>query len=232
VIFAGKAASAYEMAKRIIHLIHDVARTINADPDARDHLRVFFVPNYRVSVAERLIPAADLSEQISTAGQEASGTGNMKFAMNGAITIGTLDGANIEIREAVGPENFLLFGMDADEVHRTLEAGYRPTRLYETDERIRAVLDAIALGGFSPEEPGRFRPVVQSLLEHDRFLLLGDFASYVETQRRADQLFRDTVRWTRMSLYNVARMGRFSSDETIRGYARHTWGVLDASRYA
>jgi starch phosphorylase len=226
VIFGGKAASAYDMAKRVIHLISSVARTINEDPDARDHLRVFFVPNYRVSLAERLIPAADLSEQISTAGWEASGTGNMKFAMNGALTIGTLDGANIEIGEAVGDDNILIFGMNAAEVAETMQRGYHPRAIYERDERVRAVLDGIAHGQFGAEEPGRFRPIVQSLLDHDRFALLADFASYVETQARAEQTFRDVPRWTRMSLLNVARMGRFSSDATIRGYAKEIWGVL------
>ncbi|MDQ3034692.1 MAG: glycogen/starch/alpha-glucan phosphorylase [Myxococcota bacterium] len=226
VIFGGKAASAYDMAKRVIHLINSVAKTINEDPDARDHLRVFFVPNYRVSLAERLIPAADLSEQISTAGWEASGTGNMKFAMNGALTIGTLDGANVEIGEAVGDDNILIFGMTAAQVIETMQRGYQPSKHYQEDERIRSVLDGIAHGQFSTEEPGRFRPIVQSLLEHDRFALLEDFSSYVETQSRADELFRDVPRWTRMSLLNVARMGRFSSDATIRGYAKDIWGVL------
>jgi starch phosphorylase len=226
VIFGGKAASAYDMAKRVIHLIGSVAKIVNEDPEARDHLRVLFVPNYRVSLAERLIPAADLSEQISTAGWEASGTGNMKFAMNGAVTIGTLDGANIEIGEAVGAENILIFGMTASEVIDLMQRGYRPYEFYERDERIRAVLDGIAHGQFSPEEPGRFRPIVQSLLEHDRFALLADFATYVATQERADKMFRDAPQWTRMSLFNVSRMGRFSSDATIRGYARDIWGVL------
>jgi starch phosphorylase len=225
VIFGGKAASAYDMAKRVIHLINDVAKTINEDPQARDHLRVFFVPNYRVSYAERLIPAADLSEQISTAGWEASGTGNMKFAMNGAVTIGTLDGANVEIAESVGDDNILIFGMTTEQVIETLKGGYSGWRRYEQDERIRAVLDGISHGQFSPDEPGRFRPVTQALLDHDRFVLCGDFPSYVETQRRADTLFRDVERWTRMSMINVARMGRFSSDSTIRGYAKDIWGL-------
>jgi starch phosphorylase len=225
VIFGGKAASAYDMAKRVIHLIHSVAKTINEDPDARDHLRVFFVPNYRVSLAERLIPAADLSEQISTAGWEASGTGNMKFAMNGALTIGTLDGANIEIKDAVGDENIFIFGMNAEEVIQTMKNGYQPWRVYDSDARIRAVLDGIAHGGFSTEEPGRFRPIISSLLEQDRFALLADFASYVHTQREAEHVFLDRDAWARRSLLNVARMGRFSSDSTIRGYARDIWGI-------
>jgi starch phosphorylase len=226
VIFGGKAASAYDMAKRIIHLVNSLAKTIDDDPEVREHLRVFFVPNYRVSLAERLIPAADLSEQISTAGWEASGTGNMKLAMNGAITIGTLDGANIEIAEADGAENVLIFGLTASQVHEQLRSGYQPWKIYDADERIRAVLDAIAHGFFSKEETGRFRPIVQSLLEHDRFLLLADFASYVETQARAETLYADVGGWTRKSLYNVARMGRFSSDATIRGYAKQIWGVM------
>lgn len=225
VLLAGKAASAYEQAKRIIHLANAVARTIDADPKAREHLRLVFVPNYRVSLAEQIIPAADLSEQISTAGYEASGTGNMKFAMNGALTIGTLDGANIEIREAVGPENFFLFGLTADEVHARWTAGYRPREVYESNPALRAVIDAVLSGVFSPDEPGRFRSVVEPLLDSDRYFLLADFEPYLEAQARVDALFADPLAWQRRALLNIARMGRFSSDETVRTYAREIWGA-------
>jgi starch phosphorylase len=226
VIFGGKAAPGYVRAKEIIHLINSVARVINDDPAAREHLRVFYVPNYRVSIAERLIPAADLSEQISCAGQEASGTGNMKFAMNGALTIGTLDGANVEIRDAVGDENLFIFGLTAEEVHDTLAAGYRPSALAEASERIRSVLDAIAQGTFSPDEPRRFEPLVNALLaDGERYVHLADFEPYLEAQRRAETLFLDADAWTRKSIFNTARMGPFSSDETIRDYARDIWGV-------
>src|SRR5690606_295854 len=163
VIFGGKAASGYVRAKEIIHLINSVAAVVNADPAVREHLRVFYVPNYRVSLAERLIPAADLSEQISCAGQEASGTGNMKLAMNGALTIGTLDGANIEIRDAVGEDNIFIFGLTAQEVHETLARGYQPSALVKSDPRIRAVLDAIARGVFAPDEPRHFEPLAAAL---------------------------------------------------------------------
>ncbi|MDW8245206.1 MAG: glycogen/starch/alpha-glucan phosphorylase [Sandaracinaceae bacterium] len=225
VLIGGKAASAYEAAKRIIHLANAVARVVNADPKVREHLFVFFVPDYRVSLAEVIIPAADLSEQISTAGFEASGTGNMKLAMNGALTIGTLDGANIEIREAVGAENFFLFGLTAEEVAAWWARGYAPRDIYESNERLKRVLDAIASGLFSPEEPGCFRPLVESLLWHDRYFVLADFSAYVQAQEQVDELYLDPWEWTRRAALNIARMGRFSSDETIRGYARETWGV-------
>jgi starch phosphorylase len=226
VLFGGKAASAYDMAKRIIHLAVSVANVANEDPAVREHLAVLFVPNYRVSLAERLIPATDLSEQISTAGYEASGTGNMKFSMNGALTIGTLDGANVEIREAVGPENFFLFGLTAEEVHARSSAGYAPREVYESSPALKAALDAIASGVFSPDEPGRFRPIVDSLLERgDKYFVLADFDAYVRTQDEVDALYTDPRHWTQKALLNMARMGRFSSDETIRGYARHIWGV-------
>ncbi len=225
VLLAGKAASAYEQAKRIIHLAGSVASVVGADPVAREHVRMMFVPNYRVSLAEKLIPAADLSEQISTAGYEASGTGNMKFSMNGALTIGTLDGANVEIRDAVGPENFFLFGLTAEEVHARWAAGYRPREVYETSPALKAVIDAILSGVFSPDEPGRFRPVVEPLLVSDRYFVLADFAAYIQAQDRVDALYRDPRAWQRTALFNMARMASFSSDETIRGYARDIWGV-------
>ncbi len=226
VIFGGKAASGYARAKEIIHLIHSVAALVNGDPEAREHLRVFYVPNYRVSMAERLIPAADLSEQISCAGQEASGTGNMKFAMNGALTIGTLDGANVEIRDAVGPENIFIFGLTAEQVLETLSKGYRPSAIYEQSERIRAIVDAIGRGAFSPDEPRRFEGIAQSLVaDGERYVHLADFEAYLAAQRRVEELYRDETAWTRASILNSARMGRFSSDETIRDYARDIWSV-------
>ncbi len=226
VIFGGKAASGYVRAKEIIHLVNSVAAVINADTEVSPHLRVFYVPNYRVSLAERLIPAADLSEQISCAGQEASGTGNMKFAMNGALTIGTLDGANVEIRDAVGPENIFIFGLTAEEVQATLASGYRPATIYENEESVRWVLDAIGRGTFSPDEPRRFEAIVHSLLtDGERYVHLADFAPYLAAQRRAEELYLDRAEWTRRSIMNSARMGPFSSDATIRDYARDIWGI-------
>jgi starch phosphorylase len=226
VIFGGKAASGYVRAKEIIHLINSVSRVINDDPEAREHLRVVYVPNYRVSMAERLIPAADLSEQISCAGQEASGTGNMKFAMNGALTIGTLDGANVEIRDAVGEDNIFIFGLTAEEVLETLSSGYRPGRIYDENESVRAVLDAVARGAFSSDEPRRFEPLMQALVcDGERYVHLADFEAYVAAQRAVEALYVDRDAWTKKSILNSARMGPFSSDETIRDYARDIWGV-------
>jgi starch phosphorylase len=222
-IFGGKAAPAYATAKLIIKLINSVGAVVNADPQVRDKLKVVFLANYRVSLAERIFPGSDLSEQISTAGKEASGTGNMKFALNGALTIGTLDGANIEIRDEVGHENFFLFGLTAQEVQDLLRRGYRPRDFYEQNAELRAVLDLINGGFFEPEHPELFRPLVQSLLDHDPYLLLADFASYAECQRRVDEAFVDQERWTRMAILNVARMGKFSSDRTIREYAEQIW---------
>ncbi|MBX3276044.1 MAG: glycogen/starch/alpha-glucan phosphorylase [Sandaracinaceae bacterium] len=226
VIFGGKAASGYVAAKQIIHLIHSVADVINADPDVSPHLKVFYVPNYRVSWAERLIPAADLSEQISCAGQEASGTGNMKFAMNGALTIGTLDGANVEIREAVGPENIFIFGLTVAEVASTLARGYRPGAIYEERAEVRAVLDAIGQGAFSPEHPHAFEALMRHLVsDGERYVHLADYGAYCDAQREAERLYVDRREWTKRAILNSARMGRFSSDETIRDYARDIWGV-------
>jgi len=222
-IFGGKAAPAYAAAKLIIKLINSVAAVVNADPQVKDKLRVVFLANYRVSLAERIFPGSDLSEQISTAGKEASGTGNMKFALNGALTIGTLDGANIEIRDEVGHENFFLFGLTAQQVQELLRSGYRPRDFYERNPELRAVLDLIHGGFFEPEHPELFRPLVQSLLDHDPYLLLADFASYAECQQRVEQAFMDQDRWTRMAILNVARMGKFSSDRTIREYADQIW---------
>jgi starch phosphorylase len=226
VIFAGKAASSYHMAKQIIRLIHDVAQVVNHDPRVGHRLKVVFVPNYGVSVAEAIMPGADLSQQISTAGTEASGTGNMKLALGGALTIGTDDGANIEIRERVGDDNIFIFGLKAHEVAAQRAAGYQPLRLYESDPRLKAVLDAIGGGAFSPEEPGRYRALVDALLwGGDHYLLLADYADYLAAQARVDALFRDPRAWAAKAVANVAGMGVFSSDRTIRDYARTIWNV-------
>ena len=225
VIFGGKAAPGYQMAKLIIKLVNSVAELVNADPATRDRLRVAFIPDYNVKNCMPIFPAAELSEQISTAGKEASGTGNMKFAMNGALTIGTLDGANVEIREAVGKENFFLFGLTVEEIRALRAQGYRPRDLYENDPVLRDVLDALADGTFSPGDASLFRPIVDQLLGDDPWLLLADFRSYVESQAQVERAFLDPERWTRMSILNAARMGRFSSDRSIADYCRDVWRV-------
>jgi starch phosphorylase len=226
VIFSGKAASGYFMAKLIIHLISSVAQRINNDPRIGGRLKVVFLPNYNVSVAEAVIPAADLSEQISTAGTEASGTGNMKLALNGALTIGTEDGANIEIRDHVGAENLFIFGHSADQVSAMRAGGYHPGRYYEENVELRRVLNQIASNYYCHDEPGRFQPIIDALLKHgDYYLLLADYASYVEAQDRADRLYRQAEKWTRRSILNVAGMGPFSSDRAIREYASEIWNV-------
>ena len=226
VVFAGKAASSYAAAKDVIHLIHDVGQVINHDPRIGGRLKLVFVPNYGVSVAEVIMPAADLSEQISTAGTEASGTGNMKLALNGALTIGTDDGANIEIREQVGDDNIFIFGLSTAEVAQRRAAGYQPLRIREENPRIKAVLDAIASGQFSEDEPGRYRALVDSLLwGGDRYMLLADFDSYVGAQARVDALYNDPQAWARKAIANVSGMGFFSSDRTIREYANQVWGL-------
>ncbi len=223
IIFGGKAAPAYTTAKLIIKLINSVADVVNADTQVNHRLKVVFLHNYRVSLAERIFPASDLSEQISTAGKEASGTGNMKFALNGALTIGTLDGANIEIREEVGPENFFLFGLTAAQVQEMQRRGYRPRDFYEQNAELKRVLDLIWSGFFEPDHPDLFRPLVQSLLDQDTYMLLADFQSYVECQQKVGEAFLDQERWTTMAIRNVAKMGRFSSDRTIREYAAEIW---------
>ncbi len=223
VVFAGKAASAYVAAKSIIRLIHDVARVINSDPRVGDKLKLVFLPNYSVSLAEVIMPAADLSEQISTAGTEASGTGNMKFALNGALTIGTWDGANIEMAQNVGREHFFIFGLLADEVQRMKALGYDPRLYYEENATLRAVIDAIAGGQFSPGEPDRYRAVVESLMHRDQYMLFADFAAYCEAQDRVDTTFRDPALWGEKAVRNIAGMGFFSSDRTIREYAERIW---------
>ena len=224
VIFAGKAASAYHTAKLIIQLIHDVARVVNSDPQVRDRLKVVFLPNYGVSLAERIIPAADLSEQISTAGTEASGTGNMKFALNGALTIGTWDGANIEMAQAMGEENMFVFGLRADAVVRMKELGYDPRLFIEQNFQLNWVIDAIAAGEFSPGEPHRYRGLTDNLLNHDPYMLMADFADYVATQSKVDTLFATPEVWAARALRNVAGMGWFSTDRTIREYVQNIWG--------
>jgi glycogen phosphorylase len=226
-IFGGKAAPGYQMAKWVIKLINSVAEVVNHDVDVRGRFTVVFLRNYRVSLAERIFPAADLSEQISTAGKEASGTGNMKFAMNGALTIGTLDGANVEIREEVGPENFFLFGLDVEQVRALRQAGYEPWEHYRKDRELKAVIDAIGSGMFSPKEPRLFQPIVDSLLNGgDTWLVLADFRAYLEAQERVAQAWLDVENWTRMAILNVARTGKFSSDRTIRQYAEEIWRVV------
>ncbi|MEW6137081.1 MAG: glycogen/starch/alpha-glucan phosphorylase [Thermodesulfobacteriota bacterium] len=224
-IFGGKAAPGYFMAKLIIRLVNAVADVVNHDPDVRDRLKVVFYPNFNVKNSQWIYPAADLSEQISTAGKEASGTGNMKFSMNGALTIGTLDGANVEIREEVGPENFFLFGLTAEEVYDLKSRGYRARDLYEGNDRLKDVIDLIASGYLSSGAPELFKPLVDSLLYHDEYLLFADYQSYVDCQDRVSQTYRDQDTWTRMSILNTARMGKFSSDRTIRQYCDEIWKV-------
>jgi len=225
VIFGGKAAPSYRMAKLIIKLINSVAMVVNQDGQVTDRLKVVFVPDFNVKSSHRIYPAADLSEQISTAGKEASGTGNMKFALNGALTIGTLDGANVEIRDAVGPENFFLFGLSADEVTRRKHEGYDPHRYYESNAELREVLDLIADGFFSSGDRTVFRPLVESLLRRDDYMLLADYQAYVDCQDRVSTAYADRASWTRMSILNSARVGRFSSDRSIRDYCRDIWHV-------
>jgi starch phosphorylase len=224
-VFAGKAAPGYRMAKLIIKLINSVAAVVNHDPAMRGLLKVVFLPNFNVSSGQRVYPAADVSEQISTAGKEASGTGNMKFAMNGALTVGTLDGANIEIRDAVGSENFFQFGLSVEEVEATWARGYHPFELYQTNTRLRSVLNLIGSGHFSDGDPDLFRPLLDSLIHHDPYLLLADFDAYVDCHARVDTAYRDVEHWTRMSILNVARSGEFSSDRSISEYAAQIWKV-------
>jgi len=225
-LFGGKAAPGYALAKWIIKLANSVGEVVNRDVDVKGRITVAFLKNYRVSLAERIFPASEVSEQISTAGKEASGTGNMKFAMNGALTIGTLDGANVEIREEVGAENFFLFGLTVEQVAALRKRGYDPWEYYRNDRRLKAVIDAVASGVFSPGEPALFRPVVESLLNGgDPYLVLADFAAYCAAQDEVDKAYRDPERWTRMAILNVARTGKFSSDRTIREYAEEIWRV-------
>ncbi|MCL5775443.1 glycogen/starch/alpha-glucan phosphorylase [Limibaculum sp. FT325] len=224
-IFGGKAAPGYAMAKAIIRLINDIARTINADPAMRGRLALVYPPNYNVTMAERLIPAADLSEQISTAGMEASGTGNMKFAMNGALTIGTMDGANVEIHESVGDDNIFIFGLDAGGVTRLRAEGYDPAAHVGRSDRLREVVEQIRAGRFSDGDAERHRAVADNLTHHDWFMVAADFDAYWDAQRRVDAAWADADGWARKAVLNIAPMGRFSSDRTIRGYASEVWEV-------
>ncbi|MBW3573095.1 MAG: glycogen/starch/alpha-glucan phosphorylase [Gemmatimonadetes bacterium] len=223
VLFGGKAAPTYWTAKLIIQLIGRIAREVNADPAAARLLRVAFIPDYRVSLAERIFPGSDLSEQISTAGFEASGTGNMKFALNGALTIGTMDGANVEIAERVGRENMFIFGLTAQEVEASRAAGYNPRAEYERSPRLRRVLDFVASGTLSPEEPGLFRPLIEALLHHDPYMVLADFDAYLDAQAEVDAAWGDQRAWTRKAVLNVARCGWFSSDRSVQEYADRIW---------
>ncbi len=226
VIFAAKAAPGFYMAKLIIKLIHQIAEVVNSDPLVRDRLKVVFLPNYRVSLAERIIPAANLSEQISLAGTEASGTGNMKLQLNGALTIGTLDGANVEIRQEVGDENIFIFGLTAEQVEQR-RGSYHPWDVYHANEEIRHALDLIQNDFFSMMEPGVFRPILQALLDHgDHYMLLADLPDYIAAQERVDTLYQKPAAWDEKAILNVARSGKFSSDRTIQEYARDIWHVV------
>ncbi len=224
-IFGGKAASSYHNAKLIIKLANDIARRINADPAVGGLLKVVFVPNYNVSLAERIIPAADVSEQISTAGMEASGTGNMKFALNGALTIGTLDGANIEIKDHVGDDHIVIFGLTADEVAAKRANGYDPRAVIETNRELAQAVHSIASGVFSPDDPMRYHDLMNGLYEHDWFMVAADFGSYAAAQRSIDARWRDRQGWQQSCIHNIAKVGWFSSDRTISEYARDIWGV-------
>ena len=224
-IFGGKAAPGYYLAKLIIKLINAVAEVVNRDPEVDGRIKVVFIPDFNVKVAHHIYPAADLSEQISTAGLEASGTGNMKFSMNGALTIGTLDGANVEIREEVGAENFFLFGLTAPEVARVKAEGYKPWEIYQRHEALRAVIDLIGSGLFSHGDPHLFRPLIDNLLGQDDYLLFADYDSYIACQEAVSHAYGNVGHWTRMSILNVARMGKFSSDRTIAEYCRDIWKV-------
>jgi glycogen phosphorylase len=234
-IFGGKAAPGYFMAKLIIKLINSVAEVVNKDPDVRGRLKVAFLPNFSVSLGQRVYPAADLSEQISTAGTEASGTGNMKFSMNGALTIGTLDGANVEIREEAGEENFFLFGLTTPQVYELKAGGYNPVTYYENNPELKKVIDRISKGYFSHGDGELFKPIVDSLLYHDPYILLADYQSYIDCQDKVAQAYRDEEKWTTMSILNAIRMGKFSADRTIWEYCKEIWNVqpvkIDLGQY-
>lgn len=225
-IFAGKAASAYYNAKQIIHLINDVAKVINNDERIKGKLKVVFIPNYGVSLAQMIIPAADLSEQISTAGTEASGTSNMKFALNGALTIGTLDGANVEMLKHVGEENIFIFGNTTEQVEALRNNGYNPRQIYEQDPELNQALTQIATGAFSPEDPRRYASLFDSLVNFgDHYQLLADYRSYIDTQDKVDELYKTPIEWTHRAVMNIANMGYFSSDRTIQEYADEIWNI-------
>ncbi|MHC4943733.1 MAG: glycogen/starch/alpha-glucan phosphorylase [Planctomycetota bacterium] len=226
VLIGGKAAPGYYMAKLIIKLANDVARVINGDPKVKGHLKLVFVPNYRVSMAERIFPGSDLSQQISMAGMEASGTGNMKFALNGALTIGTLDGANIEIRDCVGEDNIFIFGMTEAQIAAMKANGYNPEEIFRRNAEVKRVVEMIGRGFFSPDDPDRFKPILRYFFQYgDPYCILADFASYMECQARVDACYRDREAWTEKSIRNVANMGFFSSDRTVMQYAQEIWGI-------
>ena len=228
-IFGAKAAPGYHLAKLIIKLINSVAAVVNHAAAVRDRLKVVFFPDFNMKNAQHVYPAADLSKQISTAGKEASVAGNMKFAMNGALTIGTLDGANVEIRDEVGAENFFLFGLTADEVTALKSHGYRPRNYYERNAELRDVLDFIASGALADSDANLFRPLVDNLLDHDPFLVLADYQAYIECQEKVSALWHDPQAWTRTSILNAARMGKFSSDRSIRDYCAQGLKIKPAS---
>ncbi|MBV2122039.1 MAG: glycogen/starch/alpha-glucan phosphorylase [Candidatus Thiodiazotropha sp. (ex Ctena orbiculata)] len=230
ILFGGKAAPGYSMAKLIIRLINDVADVIDNDPAVSDRLKIIFIPNYDVTTATDIIPAAELSQQISTAGMEASGTGNMKLALNGALTMGTMDGANVEMREQLGDENIFIFGLQTDDIARLNQQGYQPRQYYETNPSLRRIIDMIANGFFSPEEPSRYRMITDSLLSVDHFKVLADFDAYMGTSDRADGIYQQPEVWNRMAILNTARMGYFSSDRTISEYAANIWQVSPVTR--
>jgi starch phosphorylase len=226
VLLAGKAAPGYHLAKLVIRLANCVGKVINSDPSMAEHLQVVFIENYGVALAEHIIPAAELSQQISTAGMEASGTGNMKFALNGALTIGTLDGANVEIREEVGEENIFIFGLTAEEVEARRAKGHNPMDDYHGNGELRHVLDQIRDSFFCMGTPGLFQPIVDALLHQgDSYMVLADYDSYVRCQEEVSRTYQDPREWTRRSILNTANMGKFSSDRTIREYAEETWKV-------
>jgi starch phosphorylase len=224
-IFGGKAAPGYHIAKLMIKLINSVGDVINSDPGVKDRLKVVFFPNFNVTNAQHIYPAADLSEQISTAGKEASGTGNMKFAMNGALTIGTLDGANIEIREEAGKDNFFLFGLTAAQVEETRRNGYDPHYIYDHHEDLRDVINIINSGWFSKGDTNLFKPITDNLLWNDPFMLMADYPLYIACQDLVSDTWKNTFEWNRMAIMNVARMGKFSSDRSIRDYCEKIWKV-------
>lgn len=224
-LFGGKAAPGYYMAKLIIKLINSVGDVINNDPDVRERLKIVYLPDFNVKNSQRVYPAADLSEQISTAGKEASGTGNMKFTMNGALTIGTLDGANVEIRQEVGAENFFLFGLKTEEVYELKAKGYNPYQYYESNPELKKVMDMIGKGVFCRDDKNLFKPIFESLVYHDEYMLMADYQSYIDCQDKVSNVYRDQETWTKMSILNVARSGKFSSDRTIREYCKEIWDI-------